>query len=87
MATLQIRVNDELKSQADELFASLGLDVATAIRIFLTVSIERNGLPFDVRHKPLPEDLREAVYETRNRVNLSGPFKTVKEAYDAMTED
>lgn len=87
MSTLQIRVNDELKSQADELFASLGLDVATAVRIFLTVSIERNGLPFDVRHKPLPEDLREAVYETRNRVNLNGPYKTAKEAFDAMIED
>ena len=87
MPTLQIQVSDELKTQADELFASLGLDVATAVRIFLTMSIERNGLPFDVRHKPLPEDLREAVYETRNRVNLNGPFKTAREAFDAMMED
>lgn len=35
MATLQIRIDDTLKKQADTLFSSLGLDTSTAIRIFL----------------------------------------------------
>lgn len=33
MATLQIRIDDSLKKQADTLFSSLGLDTPTAIRI------------------------------------------------------
>ena len=38
MATLQLRVDDELKKKSDDLFQSLGLDTSTAIRIFLTFS-------------------------------------------------
>ena len=87
MSTLQIRVNDELKAQADEVFASLGLDVATAVRIFLTLSVENNGIPFEVRHKSPSADLRQAIYDARNRVNLSGPYQTAQEAVDAMLED
>ena len=46
MATLQIRIDDMLKKQADTLFSSLGLDTSTAIRIFLNASIENAGIPF-----------------------------------------
>lgn len=86
MANLQIRVNDELKSQADMLFSSLGFDTSTAVRIFLTAAVENNGLPFEVRHK-LPENIRQAVYDSRNRVNLNGPYDSAGEAVAAMLED
>ena len=51
MATLQIRIDNMLKKQADALFSSLGLDTSAAIRIFLNASIENEGLPFSVQHK------------------------------------
>lgn len=87
MATLQIRINDDLKTQADALFASLGLDTSTAVRIFLTSALEHDGLPFEVRHRSIPADLQQALEESRKRVNLNGPFRTAKEAVDAMLED
>ena len=87
MANLQIRLNDELKAKADDLFASLGFDTSTAVRIFLTAAVENNGLPFEVRHKTFPENILQAVYESRNRVNLNGPFDTAEEAVAAMLED
>ena len=87
MANLQVRVNDELKTQADALFASLGFDTSTAIRIFLTAAVENNGLPFEVRHKSLSESLQQAVYESRNRVDLNGPYDTAEQAVAAMPED
>lgn len=86
MANLQVRVNDELKSQADMLFTSLGLDTSTAVRIFLTAAVENNGLPFEVKHV-LPENMRQAVYDTRNRVDLNGPYSSAEEAVAAMLED
>jgi DNA-damage-inducible protein J len=53
MATIQIRVDDSIKSAADSLFSSLGLDTSTAVRMFLSASLERSGLPFSVRrYKP-----------------------------------
>lgn len=87
MSTLQIRVSDELKAQAEEIFTSLGLDVSTAVRIFLTMSVENNGLPFEVRHKLVFADLQQAIYDARNRVNFNGPYQTAQEAVDAMLDD
>ena len=87
MANLQVRLNDELKAQADMLFASLGFDTSTAVRIFLTAAVENRGLPFEVRHKVLPKNMEQAIYDSRNRVNLHGPYDTAEEAVSAMLED
>ena len=87
MANIQIRVNDELKSKADMLFTSLGLDTSTAIRIFLTAAIENNGLPFEVKHKGVSEALMQAVSDSRARTNLNGPYDTAEEAVSAMLDD
>lgn len=87
MATLQIRVDDTLKKQADTLFASLGLDTSTAIRIFLNASVEHAGLPFSVQHKKNSYSLEEAIYDSRFQRNLHGPFDTAEEAVASMLED
>lgn len=87
MATLQIRIDDTLKKQADTLFSSLGLDTSTAIRIFLNASIENAGIPFSVQHKPIPYSLQEAVYDSRFQRNLNGPFDNAEDAVASMLED
>ena len=87
MANIQVRVNDELKSKADMLFTSLGLDTSTAIRIFLTAAIENNGLPFEVKHKDVSESLKQAVSDSRNRTNLNGLYNSAEEAVASMLED
>ena len=51
-ATLQIRVENNLKEQATALFDRLGLDLPTAIRIFLKKSVSENGVPFEIKEKP-----------------------------------
>jgi len=52
-ALIQVRVDEAVKRKADVLFADLGFDTPTAIRIFLNQSIRREGLPFEVA-KPQP---------------------------------
>ena len=52
-ALIQVRVDEETKQKADRLFADLGFDTPTAIRIFLNQSIRREGMPFEVA-KPAP---------------------------------
>jgi DNA-damage-inducible protein J len=49
--TIQVRVEDEMKTKADALFASLGMDTSTAIRVFLTAAIATRGIPFTVAHR------------------------------------
>lgn len=60
MANIQVRVDDRLKSQADALFASIGLDTSSAIRVFLKQSVMRGGIPFELRGDHYLPYLREA---------------------------
>lgn len=46
MANLQIRLDDDLRRQAHETAANMGLDLATAVRMFLKQMVRENGLPF-----------------------------------------
>ena len=87
MATIQIRVDDSIKAAADSLFSSLGLDISTAVRMFLSASLENDGIPFEVKHREPSADLQEALLDTRKRRNLHGPYRTAKEAVAAMLED
>jgi len=49
MATIQVRVPDAQKKNVEKILASLGLDISTAVRMFLArVELDR-GLPFPVR--------------------------------------
>ena len=50
MATsvVQFRVDDDLKEQATEVYEKLGLDLSTALRIFLKRSVAVRGLPFSM---------------------------------------
>lgn len=47
-STLQIRVDSTLRKEADELFALAGLDMSSAVRLFLRQSVIRRRLPFEV---------------------------------------
>lgn len=60
-----ITIDADVKKQAQELFAELGLDLSTAINIFLRQTIRANGLPFEMRiAKPNAETI-EAIEEGR----------------------
>ena len=48
-STIQVRVDDDLKTKSDALFKDLGTDTTTAIRIFLTQAIAENGFPLEIK--------------------------------------
>ena len=48
-STIQIRVDDDLKSKSDQLFKDLGTDTTSAIRMFLTQAVAYNGFPFEIK--------------------------------------
>lgn len=53
--TVHTRVTPDIKEQADRIFASLGLTTSQAIMLFLTASVNHNGLPFELS-LPTPEE-------------------------------
>ena len=57
MATslVQIRVDEDLKAQAAKIYENLGIDISTAIRIFLKRSVMVGGIPFSMTLYPHDE--------------------------------
>ena len=45
-ATLQIRMNSDLKAEVEELYRNLGTSSAEAVRIFAQQSLREGGMPF-----------------------------------------
>jgi DNA-damage-inducible protein J len=83
---MNIRMDSEVKAQAQQLFAQFGLDMTTAINMFLRQAIRERGIPFDL-HLETPPSLAQAVEDARLKKNLYGPYDTGDEAVKAMLEE
>ena len=83
-ALIQVRVDASTKRKADLLFADLGFDTPTAIRIFLNQSIRREGMPFEVA-KPQPNaETLAAMLEGMERFPKSySSFREIMDDIDA----
>ena len=49
MSQIAVRVDDELKKEATAIFNELGLDMSTAVKLFLKQSVLTRSIPFDVK--------------------------------------
>jgi addiction module RelB/DinJ family antitoxin len=45
---LQVRIDTELKREAEKLFAEIGLDTPSAVRLFFKQSVARKAIPFSL---------------------------------------
>ena len=45
---VQVRIDDDLKNQATAIYDALGIDLSTAVRMFLKRSVMVNGVPFNM---------------------------------------
>ncbi len=60
---ISIRMDAELKTQADALFTELGMNISTAFNIFVRQSLREGGLPFDVTLNRPNKDTIAAMLE------------------------
>ena len=101
MATIQVRVDDTVKSAADTLFASLGLDTSTAVRIFIAAAINNRGIPFDVKKPRQPIEINDGFgsyvceyghLHDYSKLKLDdgetvGPFNSVEELMRSLNDE
>lgn len=64
---LNIRTDKEVKAAAEKLFEQLGLNMTTAINIFLRQAIREKGIPFDVKLNE-PNAVTVAAIEEGRRI-------------------
>ena len=85
-SSLTVRTNGSVKKEAQRIYSDLGLDLSSAINVFLKKSIEYGGFPFEVRAKTPNERLLEALREADDI--LAGKVKAkAYSSFDEMMED
>jgi DNA-damage-inducible protein J len=82
---LQVRVDTDVRDRADALFARLGIDTPTAVRMFLVQALGHDGLPFAVMDPHAPNaETRRAIEDAREG-RTSRPYESAREMVEAMT--
>jgi len=89
MATtnLNIRIDADLKKQAEEIFNELGLNMSTALTVFLRQTVRSNGIPFEMRLNTPNAETLAAMEDVKLRRNLSESFNSVKELMEDLDAD
>lgn len=60
---INVRIDAELKSSAEALFSDLGLNMSSAITIFLKSAVSHDGIPFEVKRFTPNAETRAALDE------------------------
>ena len=86
-AVLQTRVDEDTKKKAEKLFASLGLDTTTAIRLFLKQSVNQQRIPFDIvpPQESFSEKTLAAVKEAK-RISRDPKVKSYSSAKELLED-
>lgn len=83
--SMNIRMDSEIKKQAQELFSQFGLDMTTAINMFLRQSIREQGIPFQLKINT-PNSTTVAAFEEGEQM-LADPNAPRFSNVDALFED
>ena len=79
-----ISLDSEVKAKAQELFADFGMDLSTAINIFLRQSIRESRIPFVIQREA-PNVVTIAAMEAAERdEDMYGPFDSVADLMEAL---
>jgi len=79
MANVQIRIDENLRDQAQAVATSMGLDLASAVRLFLTQMVRENGLPFRPQAEPF--------YSAKNQAHLAEVIRDLNEGKNCAAHD
>ena len=79
-----LRVDEDLKRQADALFSELGLNLTTAFNIFLRQSVREQQIPFQVT-KNIPNAVTLAAMDASEKgEDLYGPYDSISDLMEAL---
>ena len=89
-STVQVRIDEELKEKATEIYDELGMDLSTAVRLFLKRSVLVRGVPFPMvlpeKHTSSGRSAVEALYEAGTKAEREGLSDMTLEEINAEIE-
>ncbi len=80
-----VRMDSEVKKQSEALFAELGMNLTTAINVFLRQSIRVGGFPFDVTLN-VPNTVTRAAMQEAERIAHDPGVKRYSDVEEALRE-
>ena len=87
MAIVQFRVDDDLKRQATSVYEKLGIDLSTALRMFMKRSVLQNGIPFSMILNDEQYDVSKAIEAMNNMQKTSEENGNSKMTLDEINEE
>ena len=87
MATtnISIRMDSDLKAQAEELFSELGMNLSTAFNIIVRQSLREGGIPFEIRMEQPNKETMAAMLEAE-RIAKDPTVKHYSDVEEALRE-
>ena len=73
MTKVTIRMDEELKKQAEQLFDEFGMNMTTAFTVFAKTVVREKRIPFEIGVSSINSDMLEAMKETEEII--SNPMK------------
>ena len=80
-ATIQTRINPELKKKAQKILNTLNLSMSEAISLYLTQVTLHQGIPFDIR---IPNDLTVKTLEKTERGEELNEVSSVDDLFQEL---
>ena len=87
---LNVRVDSKLKQDSDILFKDLGLNMSTAINMFLTKCVKTASIPFKIEEPKPSKELKNALKEVDYLMKHPEKYKSynnIEELFEALDSD
>ncbi|MBQ2765543.1 MAG: type II toxin-antitoxin system RelB/DinJ family antitoxin [Clostridia bacterium] len=79
-----ISIDAETKAKAQELLSDWGLDLSTAVNIFLRKIVKENAIPFTIGQEIPNSQTRAAIEMAERDEDMHGPFDSVEALMEAL---
>ena len=84
--TLNIRIEPELKREAEKTLDDLGMNVADAVTIFLKQVVLTESIPFNIKKPKYNDETLEAIKEALEKIENPDKYKSFNNVEELMEE-
>ncbi len=83
---INVRVDSELKKSAEALFGDLGLNMSTAITMFLKNAVSNEGIPFEIK-RVTPNSVTKAALAEYSEMKKSPKSYKRYDSFDSLMDE
>lgn len=79
-----ITIDADVKARSQAMLADFGLDLSTAVNIFLRQMLRERAIPFEIRQEVPNAATLAAMDDAENGTDVYGPFDSVSDLMEAL---